>query len=282
MQEKRNLTALLIVLNGERVLDACLHALSFCDHILIIDSFSTDSTESIAKKHGATFLQNPFKGYAEQIQFGINYIEKNIPSEWVFFLDCDEICSIELKDSIKDALAQNNNISAYHISRRTWYYDRFLNHGGMYPDKLFRLFKPSAIQITQKNGHPIYTPTAEHANLQGDLLHYSYSSFFNQMEKLNSYAQRGANAMHSNREFEKVGQKKYKKSNIFLAIFHAKWRFIYMYLIKLGFLDGKAGFIFAVHIAFYTFLKYIRINEGSWGKPYLLSLKESATNTTKK
>ena len=134
----------------------------------------------------------------------------------------------------------------------------------MYPDKLFRLFKPEGIVISNKNGHPIYTPTKIHALLEGDLLHYSYSSFFNQMEKLNIYATRGAISM----------QEKGKRKSIFSAILHAKWRFLNMYIIKLGFLDGKAGFLLAMHMSLYTFLKYIRVQEGNWGEPYVQSLKE--------
>ncbi len=265
MEEKVKLTALIIVLNGERVLDSCLNSLSFCDQIVIIDSFSTDNTKNIAKEHNAIFIENKFEGYAEQIQFGIDWIEKNKPSEWIFFLDCDEICSLELRDSIFKAFEEDKGISAYHISRRTWYYDKFITHGGMYPDRLYRLFKPEHIKISTKNGHPVYIPMQETKILEGDLLHYSYDSFFNQMEKLNIYASRGADSMRL----------RGKKGGIFSAIIHAKWRFFQMYILKRGFLDGKAGFILAVHIAYYTFLKYVRVNEGDWGKPYVQSLKKT-------
>jgi len=273
MKETNKLTALLITLNGERVLASCLKSLSFCDNIVIIDSYSTDDTKKIALKHNALFIENKFEGYMEQIQFGIKWIEENTASNWIFFLDCDEICSLELKQSIQTALAKKDNpLSAYQISRRTWYYDKFLTHGGMYPDKLFRLFTPTGITISQKNGHPIYMPTKKHASLEGDLLHYSYSNFSNQMEKLNIYATRGASSM----------QAEGKSKGLFSAILHAKWRFFNMYIIKLGFLDGKAGFILAIHIAFYTFLKYIRVQEGNWGKPYAYSLKEQDKDTNQK
>ncbi len=263
MKEKSQLTALIIVLNGERSLDECLNSLSFCEHIVIIDSFSTDRTKEIALKHQAIFIENKFVGYKEQIQFGIDWICANLPSEWIFFLDCDEICSLELKNSIENILG-NNDIFAYQICRRTWYYNKFLSHGGMYPDKLYRLFKPNGIRISEKNGHPTYLPTKSHGQLAGDLLHYSYSSFANQMEKLNIYATRGASSMRADG----------KKAGLLSAILHAKWRFIHTYLFKAGFLDGKAGFILAIHLAFYTFLKYLRIDEGNWGKPYVQSLTE--------
>ena len=273
MEDNTKLTALLITLNGERVLASCLESLAFCSRIVIIDSYSTDSTKQIAQEHNATFIENPFKGYMEQIQFGIDWIQNNMPSDWIFFLDCDEICSLELKQSIQTALAQENNpISAYQVSRRTWYYDKFITHGGMYPDRLFRLFQPTGIQISQKNGHPVYIPTKEHAVLEGDLLHYSYSGFAHQLEKLNIYATRGAISMKN------AG----KSPGLFAAILHAKWRFFHMYIVKRGFLDGKAGFLLAINIAYYTFFKYIRVQEGNWGKPYVRSLKEPNTNLHQK
>ena len=272
VEKKAKLTALIIVLNGERTIGSCLQSLAFCDNIVVIDSFSTDKTKGICQEHKAFFIENPFKGYMEQIRFGIDWIQKNTPSEWIFFLDCDEICSLELKEKIQKALAQNSPVSAYQVSRLTWYYDRFLRHGGMYPDRLFRLFKPEAIEISQKNGHPVYIPTKEHGILDGDLLHYSYESFTHQMQKINGYATRGAKSMRAEG----------KKGGLAKALFHSFWRFFAMYALKKGFLDGKAGFINACHIAFYTFLKYIRIDEGTWGKPFVQSLSELATNKQKK
>lgn len=271
-ETKVKLTALIIVLNGERTIDACLQSLAFCDSIVVIDSFSTDRTKEICLKHGAHFIENPFKGYMEQIRFGIEWIENNAPSEWIFFLDCDEICSAELQEQIKNALSQNSAVSAYQVSRLTWYYDRFLYHGGMYPDRLFRLFKPEGITVSQKNGHPIYVPTKEHGILTENLLHYSNESFFHQMQKLNVYAQRGTEAM----------QAEGRKGGLGKALFHSFWRFFAMYFIQKGFLDGKAGFINACHIAFYTFLKYIRVSEGKWGEPFVQSLSELSKQNHKR
>ncbi len=271
-EKKAKLTALIIVLNGERTIDSCLQSLAFCDNIVVIDSYSTDRTKEICEKHGTVFIENPFEGYMEQIRFGIDWINQNAPSEWIFFLDCDEICSAELREKIRSALAQNAAASAYQVSRLTWYYDRFLYHGGMYPDRLFRLFKPEGIAVSQKNGHPVYVPTKEHAVLDGDLLHYSYESFTHQMKKINGYADRGADAMRAEG----------RKGGLGKALFHSFWRFFSMYILKKGFLDGKAGFINALHIAFYTFLKYIRVDEGTWGKPYVQSLSELPKHNTKR
>ncbi len=256
------LTAVIITLNGERLFGRCLDSLTFCDRILVVDSFSNDATQCLAEKRGAIFIQNPWPGNAEQIRFGVDWLAKYAPTEWVFFLDCDEICSPELAHSIQNALASPGDRTAFSMPRRTWYFDRFLRHGGSYPDRLFRLFRPESIRIQESGAHQQFRPSGPYGDLEGDLLHYTYANFFNQMDKLNDYAQRGA------RDLERKG----KRGGIAAGLGHGLWRFFSMYILKRGFLDGRAGFLMATHTAFYTFLKYIRINEGTWGAPYTAGL----------
>ena len=256
------LTAAIITLNGERLFGRCLDSLAFCDRILVVDSFSNDATQCLAEKHGAIFIQNPWPGNAEQIRFGVDWLAKYAPTEWVFFLDCDAVCSPELAHSIQNALASPGDRTAFSMPRRTWYFDRFLRHGGSYPDRLFRLFRPESIRIQESGAHQQFRPSGPYGDLEGDLLHYTYANFFNQMDKLNDYAQRGA------RDLERKG----KRGGIAAGLGHGLWRFFSMYILKRGFLDGRAGFLMATHTAFYTFLKYIRINEGTWGAPYTAGL----------
>ena len=105
MEAPVRLTTLIITLNGERLLGKCLESLSFCDRILIVDSFSSDKTEDIARSHGAIFIQNKWPGNAKQIRYGIDWLAANAPTEWVLMLDCDEIISPELQKSILQAVA---------------------------------------------------------------------------------------------------------------------------------------------------------------------------------
>ena len=257
MPMKPTITALTITLNGERTLSRCLDSFSFCDAILVVDSFSSDKTEEIARSRDAFFITHAFEGYYQQIRFGIDWLNKNAPTDWIVFVDCDEICSDELRESILAAVKSPEGKTSFSVSRATWYYDRFLRHGDAYPDRLFRIFTPDGIRLDEFHGHPTYTPKGKSGELKGDLLHYSDSGFFHHMEKLNIYAQRGAESMRA------AG----KKGGLFRALFHSTWRFINEYVIKRGFLDGKAGFIYAMHNAWYTFLKYIRLDEGNWDVP---------------
>ncbi len=258
MEAPATVTALIITLNGERLLDRCLESLSFCDRVLIVDSFSSDGTESIARAHSAMFIQNPWPGNAKQILFGLAWLREHAPTRWVLMLDCDEVVSPELRESILQAITDPGEKTSYSMSRRTWYFDRFLRYGGSYPDRLFRLFRPEAIQVENRGAHQKFVPKGSSGELKGDLLHYTYSSFSNQLEKLNDYAERGA------RDMEAHG----RQGGVLLGFIHGIWRFLDMYFRKLGLLDGRAGLLMALHTSFYTFLKYVRIHEGTWGKPY--------------
>ena len=82
MEAPVRLTALIITLNGERLLGKCLESLSFCDRVLIVDSFSSDKTEDIARSHGAIFIQNKWPGNAKQIRYGIDWLAANAPTAW--------------------------------------------------------------------------------------------------------------------------------------------------------------------------------------------------------
>jgi hypothetical protein len=161
-----------------------------------------------------------------------------------------------LRRSIQSALAAPGGAEAFSLNRLTWYHDRFLRHGGAYPDPLFRLFRPEAVSVEDSGAHSGFVPHGRTGRLRGDLLHFTYANFFNQLEKLNDYAQRGSDDLRA------AG----KKGGVAAGLGHGLWRFFFMYGLKRGFLDGRAGFLMAAHASFYTFLKYVRVNEGSWGE----------------
>ena len=252
--QRPSLTALLMTFNGERLLDQCLSSISFCDRLLLIDSGSTDATGEIAARYGAEIVFNPWPGPKAQLEFGL----ARISSGWVFIMDQDEICSSSLAASIKTTIAEPDALPCHYAPRRSWYYNRFLTHGGWYPDRLLRLFKAGAAELRQSGAHESIHPLAPTGHLQGDLLHYPYENFFNHLQKINAYAQAGA---------QDLGRQN-RRGGIAAGLAHAHARFLKIYFLKLGLLDGRAGFINAVHAAFYAFLKYVRINEGAWGTPY--------------
>ncbi|GFM36660.1 glycosyltransferase family 2 protein [Desulfovibrio psychrotolerans] len=272
---KPSVTGLVLTYNGGRLLEKCLASLSFCDKVLVVDSFSTDDTVAIATAAGATVLQRAWEGPGPQFQFAFSQID----TEWVVSLDQDEICTPALRERILTAFAEQETVASpagqdaaasqarqgtqpplagYYVHRRNWYFDRFMQHSGWYPDALLRVFRPALMQVQVSGAHYSFHPAGTTQTLAADILHYPYESFAQHLDKINSYAQQGADDL----------RRKGRKGGVLRGIGHGAVRFAKLYFFQRGVLDGRAGFINAAHGAFYAFLKYVRVEEGSWGKPY--------------
>lgn len=257
--------------NGERLLEQCLASLAFCDTILVIDSGSTDATEALCIRAGAQFIYNPWTGFANQFTFAMQFIE----TDWLFILDQDELCEQMLQKSILKAIASQeaaaSDFSSYAVNRVSWYFDRFMKHSGWYPDWVPRLFKKGHVTFSQ-DAHIHYHSHGQTKQLpSGHIIHYPYVDFAHQWNKLGVYAQQGADHM----------RQKGVAPSLCKAIVHAFGKFLRIYLLKQGFRDGKAGFIAACFGAFYTFSKYVRVFDASWGAPYTHKAPSCSTKITK-
>ncbi len=256
------LTGVVLTNDGERMLAACLSSLSFCDSILAVDCGSKDATVDIARAAGATVLHNPWQSFAAQFTFAASQVK----TDWFFILDQDEKVTPELARAIRATLDQTVNAendmatphAAFSVGRRSWYFDRFMKHGGWSPDHILRLFKTGFVTFSQ-DAHIHYHPQGPKGHIaEGEIIHYPYTGFDHQLAKLNVYAEQGAEALRA----------KGKKGGIVRGIGHGLARFFRIYVLKAGFLDGRAGFMAAAHGSFYAFLKYARVPRASWGEPF--------------
>ncbi len=249
------LTGLVLSFNGERLLDRCLASLEFCREILVVDCGSTDKTLDIAVRAGAVILHRDWTGFADQFTFAAGRV--NTP--WFFILDQDEICPPALAMAIRKAV-DANAAEAFSVDRSSWYFDRFMKHGGWSPDRILRIFRTGRVEFWQ-DAHIHYRPLGPRAHIDAPgarIIHYPYSDFAHQLSKLNAYADQGAAALRA----------RGKKGGVLAGVGHGLARFFRLYVLKRGFLDGRAGFIAAAHGSFYAFLKYVRVPESSWGKPF--------------
>jgi glycosyltransferase involved in cell wall biosynthesis len=247
-------TGLVLTYNGERLLERCLASLAFCDELLVVDSQSTDASRDIAGRAGARVLARPWPGPVEQFRFAL----AEVKTDWVVSLDQDEFLSGELSANIPPALRAAGDLAGYYVPRRTFYFDRFMRHSGWYPDYLLRVFRRGGMEVTVSGAHYHFRPLGPTARLSGDIVHYAYANFREHLDKINAYAQQAAD------EMKRLGI----KGGVPKAVLHGTVRFVKLYLLKAGFLDGRAGLINAAHGAFYAFLKYVRAMErGDWGRP---------------
>ncbi len=240
------LSVAMIVKNEAHHLAQCLDTVTaWVDEIVILDSGSTDATQQIAEQYGAKFYQNTdWPGFGKQRQLAQQYVT----SDYVLWLDADERVTPELRQSIQAAIAQDAPNTAYKIPRLSEIFGHKIRHSGWYPDYVIRLYRKDFARYGDQLVHEkVELPAnANIQKLQGDLLHYTYQNIHHYLVKSAGYAKAWAD------QREKAG----KKATLWQGISHAVGCFVKMYVIRLGFLDGKAGLLLAILSAHSTFVKY--------------------------
>ncbi|AJX72731.1 LPS biosynthesis protein [Burkholderia pseudomallei] len=234
----------LIARNAAARLAQCLDALSFVDDIVVIENGSSDDTVAIARAHGARVITtDDWPGFGIQKNRAVDALS----TDWVLSIDTDEIVSPELANAIRAAI-RAPLADVYEIDRLSSFCGRWIRHGGWYPDWLPRLFKRGAARFSNDLVHERLVFEAPSARLPGKLFHYSYEDFETVLRKLDTYSSAGAQQRLA------AGQ----RGGLGKAILRGTWAFARTYLLRLGFLDGKAGFMIAVFNAetvYYRFLK---------------------------
>lgn len=241
------LTGVVLTLNEEANLAACLDSLKFCDEIFVIDDNSTDKTLKIAKKHHATVVQHPLNNdFAAQRNFALSQVK----SGWILFVDADEIVSPELVAEIKRRLLKGDSFLGYFIPRVDYLWGKRLDHGDT-KTSLLRLARRQAGEW-QGKVHETWQISGTTSTLTHPLLHHPHPTITSFLRHINLYSTLRA------RELKDQGH----KTNLFEIIFYPIGKFLYLYLYRIGLFDGTQGFISAMMMAFYSFL--VR------GKLYLL------------
>jgi glycosyltransferase involved in cell wall biosynthesis len=242
------ISACIITYNEEAVIKECIESLSFADEIIVVDSHSIDKTREIAAFLGAKVVEHPFKSHIDQK----NYALTLATNDWVISLDADERISDALKDEIEKTFSNGKLHDGYRFKRKTTYLNRWISHCGWYPDRHLRLFKRSKSKWAGKNPHDRIYCTGKVKNLKSDMTHYSFNSLSAHLKTIDNFS--GIMA----RDLFKRG----KTGFVFLKlIFKPMWKFIEMYILKRGFLDGREGFIISVYSAFSTFAKFSKLYE---------------------
>lgn len=243
----KKISATIITFNEEKNIERCLKSLQdVADEIVVVDSYSTDKTEEICSKYHVKFFKNPFEGHIEQKNYAITLA--TYPH--ILSLDADEALSPKLKESI---LKVKNNWSAdgYYFNRMTNYCGKWIKHSGWYPDRKLRLWDSRKGKWGGVNPHDkfLMEKGSEEQHINGDLLHYSYGSYSEHVIQIDKFSTIQANEMF----------KKKKSISILIIIIKPFFKFIRHYFLKLGFLDGFAGFIISINSAYGQFLRYIKL-----------------------
>jgi len=248
------LSACIIPFNEADRIEACLRSVSFCDEIVVVDAHSTDGTRELAAALGARIIERDWPGFRSQKQFAVDAARH----DWVLCLDADERVSAVLRAEILALKAQGFAPAAgFSVPRITDYFGRFLRHGNAYPDRLVRLFDR---RRGGWSGHEIHENTrvqGRTGRLHGRLEHYSYRSLADHQNRMQRYAELMAQAMYER------GQ----RCGLTPVVLNPQWRFVRGYLLRLGFLDGWRGLLFALIEANYVRRKYLGLYARSRGLP---------------
>jgi glycosyltransferase involved in cell wall biosynthesis len=241
------LSAVIITLNEEHNIGRCIDSLWYvADEIIVLDSFSSDNTVSVAKERGAIVKQEMFAGYKEQK----NRALKLTNYDYVVSLDADEALSPELIEAILNA-KKDFQFKAYCMNRYNHYCGRFIRHGLWYPDKKIRLFDKRIAYWGGINPHDkiILPENCKAQFLKGDILHYTFNSLEEHLERNERMSSIAAKSLFD------LGKKKHWSKIILSPL----WSFVNGYFFRLGFLDGYYGFIIAIQNARLSFLKYQKL-----------------------
>ena len=234
-------------MNEEDNLPRCLASVAWTDEIIVVDSHSTDRTREIAAEAGARVIERDFPGHIEQKNFALS----EATHDWVLSLDADEELSPELSASVQAALEHPGDADGFMCNRRSYYNDRWIRHGGWYPDRKTRLVRKANSQWRGLNPHDLLHVDGRVRRLKGDLLHFTYRDLTAQIRQTNLLTDIAAHVMFENGT-------KHRLHNLLLRPCVA---FLKFYFWRLGFLDGSAGFILAVTGSHYVFLKYAKLAE---------------------
>lgn len=252
------LSVAIITYNEEKNIQRCLESvLDIADEIVIVDSFSTDQTESIAikaaQKIPLKFIKNPFEGHIQQKNFALDQCQY----DFVLSLDADEALSKKLREEIKHIKTQTE-FSGYTFNRLTNYAGHWVRYCGWYPDTKLRIIDRRKARWKGVNPHDILQMNNNEQVhfLKGDLLHYSYESITSHVTQTNKFTSIAAQASYQ------AGV----RSSLFKIVTRPLFKFLRDYFFKRGFLDGRYGFVICYINALSAFLKYSKIYEIQEGK----------------
>jgi len=246
MSQPLPLSLIVITRDAAHELAECLASAPFAAEAVVVDSGSRDDTVAIAQRAVARVVDHAFEGFGPQKNFAVSQAR----NYWFLCIDADERVSPQLARAIADAVANGlPSVSGFRIARRNRFLGRWLAHGEGYPDWNVRLFDRRRARWSSEPVHEKVSADGPVARLSGDLLHASAESIDTYIAKQNRYTTLQAEAMHARGE---------RAGGMRIALSPAA-RFLRFYIVRLGFLDGVAGFAHIAIGAFASFLKYAKL-----------------------
>jgi len=264
-------SVLILTCNEEINIQNCIDSVSSSNDIVIIDSFSSDKTLEIAEKNNVRIYQRDFDNYASQRNYALNEIEYK--NQWLLMLDADERLTGDFEKELLSKLENiENNVSILRFRRKDFFMGRWLKRSSGYPIWFGRVLKIGAVKVEREINEE-YNTDGSVEYLKEHILHYPFNKGIDYwIERHNKYSSMEAEYLTSNKSRQNisisnlfsqdpVNRRKVLKRTLYKLPFRSFLVFIYLYFFRLGFLDGKPGYIFCQLRTMYERMITIKMKE---------------------
>ena len=244
-------SAVVLTKNEESNVTDCLKSVAWASEIIVVDAESTDRTVELAQRLTSRVYVVPWRGFGPQKNFGIEHAN----GPWIVIIDADERVTVGLRDEIQDLLEKENgsasHVAGYRVARRNFFYGRWMQHGGMFPDRQLRVFRKDAGRYDDTLLHERLLLKGEVEDLQGLLDHHSVPTIARHVRKMIRYTSLAAR--------EKL--KTLRRVTCTHLFWHHVWIIVKTLIVRRGWKDGLPGLIAATFAGFHTFAKYAKAYE---------------------
>ncbi len=241
-------SALVITRNEEGNIRRCLKSLSWADEVILVDAESQDRTAQIAREYTQRVYSHKWDGFVAQR----NWTLKQAQYQWVFFLDADEVISPQLREELETLKDKEmGDYSGFEIPRRAFYLGGWVNHCGWYPNYQLRFFDRKRGEWVEGMIHERVEVRGRVGRLKGEILHYPYPNLSFHLQRMDSYSSLRAEELYQ----------KGRRSHFWDLLLRPIFKFLKMFFLRLGFLEGVRGFIISCFGAYYSFLGYAKLFE---------------------
>jgi glycosyltransferase involved in cell wall biosynthesis len=247
-----SLSVAVVALNEEERLRACLESGVWADELVVVDAGSSDKTVAIAREFTDRVTFRAWDGYDSQKNFALGQCH----GDWVLSLDADERVTDALREEIQGVLQGGRDAIGFYLPRRNQFQGRWVRHGGLYPDWQLRLFRRGRGAFVERSVHESVRVDGPTARFAAPLLHESYRSIGDAVARLNRYSDLAAT------ELAQAG----RGGSLADLLIRPAWRFLSMYVLRAGFLDGWRGLVLAGLHAHYVFLRAAKVRERRAGR----------------
>ncbi|MDD5475447.1 MAG: glycosyltransferase family 2 protein [Syntrophales bacterium] len=238
------LSVIIITKNEEVAIGACLDSVAWADEIVVLDSGSSDGTVDICRRYTNRVYETDWPGFGPQKNRALD----KASGSWILSIDADERITPALKEEILKVIAGPGAFDAYEMPRLSSFCGRPIRYSGWWPDYITRLVRKGRSRFSDDLVHERLVVEGKTGRLSNPILHEAFESLEDVIDTMNRYTTAGAHMMRRRGE----------KSSLLRAVSHGLWAFLYTYIGRGGFMDGREGFLVALYNGEHSFYRYAK------------------------